>query len=159
MICPGRKGHGAGNNFQLFTPQGPDKQFSKTCDKCRADRRKWYLKDKKNPLGVVNTVAKAKRAATLAANIAYEQQNSVHPVSARTAFVLQQLYLTCDLCVQVLINNTVLKNAADAAIKNFDAMLSYEIAKDPTAVELTINVYGASEGSICLICCLLSQGE
>ena len=43
------------------------------------------------------------------------------------------LHLTCDLCVQVLINNTVLKNAADAAIKNFDAMLSYEIAKDPTA--------------------------
>ena len=131
MICPYHVSHGAGNNFQLFTPQGPDKQFLKNCDKCRAHRKKSYLKDKKNPLGVVNTQAKAKRAATLAANIAYEQQNSVHPVSARTAFVLQQLYLTCDLCVQV--NNTVLQNAADAAIKNFDAMLSSEIAKDPTA--------------------------
>jgi len=63
------------------------------------------------------------------------------------------------LCVQVDLSSVALKSAADAAIKNFDAMLSYEIAKDPTAVELTINVYGVSEGSICLICCLLSQGE
>ena len=131
MICHQRHGHSGANNFQLFTPQGPDKNNFKQCDKCRAHKKKTYLKDKKNPLGVVNTQAKARRAATLAANIAYEQQNSVHPVSARTAFVLQQLYLTCDLCVQV--NNTVLQNAADAAIKNFDAMLSSEIAKDPTA--------------------------
>jgi hypothetical protein len=73
-----------------------------------------------------------KTAKLLAANIAWE--NSVHPVSARTAFVLEQLYLTCYLCVQIsVVNNTVLQNAADAAIKNFDAMLSDEIAKDPTA--------------------------
>ena len=43
-------------------------------------------------------------------------------------------YLTCDLCVQVaVVNITVCKNAADAAIENFDAMLADEIAKDPSA--------------------------
>jgi hypothetical protein len=75
MICPRRDGHSGANNFQLFTPQGLDENFFKQCDKCRAHRKKTYLKDKKNPLGVVNTQAKARRAATLAANIAYEQQH------------------------------------------------------------------------------------
>ena len=96
MICPGRKGHVAGNNFQLFT-QGPDKQFYKTCDKCRASRRKVYLQDKKNPLGVANTLAKAKRAATLAANIAYEQQITAqpYPVSLRGRVLILCANLVC----------------------------------------------------------------
>ena len=37
------------------------------------------------------------------------------------------------LCVQVDLSIGALKNAADAAIENFDAMLADEIAKDPTA--------------------------
>ena len=41
----------------------------------------------------------------------------------------------------VNINNIVLQNAADAAIKNFDAMLADEIAKDPSAGTLFSPVY------------------
>ena len=69
----------------------------------------------------VNTQAKAKRAATLAANIAYENSSTNDKVN---------------------INNIVLQNAADAAIKNFNDMLSSEIAKDPTAARETDPMQG-----------------
>jgi hypothetical protein len=96
MICPGRRGHGAGNNFQLFT-QGPDKQFYKNCDKCRASRRKVHLQDKKNPLGTYNKRLLAKRAATLAANIAHEQQIAAqpYPVSLRGRVLILCANLVC----------------------------------------------------------------
>ena len=93
-VCPGRKGHGAGNNFQLFT-QGPDKQFSTTCDKCRARNRELFLQDKKN--GKYNRQKLAKRAATLAANIAYEQQIAAqpYPVSLRGRVLILCANLVC----------------------------------------------------------------
>ena len=51
-------------------------------------------------------------------------------------------YLTCDLCVKItVVDSTVLQNAADAAIENFDAMLADEIAKDPSAGTLFSPVY------------------
>jgi hypothetical protein len=85
MICPGRSGHGAGNNFQLFT-QGPAKQIYKTCDKCRARCRKMDAHR-----------LFARRAATLAANIAYEQQifAQPYPVSLRGRVLILCANLVC----------------------------------------------------------------
>ena len=89
---------------QLFTPKG-DGLFWVSCDKCRASAAKFKR---------VHAIHAKEAADRRAANIAWENSLGTpgNPVSARTAFVLEQLYLTCDLCVQVaVVNITVLQNA------------------------------------------------